>query len=289
MAYKIALENFSSIHSLIAQGDKRPNNKAFQGRTRDSDTGSESFAGTKSYDEAKDLLQHGWDEPLAKIKESVGRKKVSSNTQADRRRPSTGIVGYQPCVPNAILGLPNSMICTETVKQKVKAVTIVYCSVVHAGWSTEEIVDCGVTVMKIIDMLELQGLRVKLAIEGMSTICGNDLSILRVDVKDWKEQIDLKKIAFPVVNPSMLRRIGFRWLETCPQITNTSYPSGYGKPLGNTDYPEVVRILKEGGALGENEYYINAQLCKDKKQDIDEILKAAGMSALKIKEERKGA
>lgn len=283
----MAFERFSSIDSLLRANSSRPMNKAFAGSGKhSSDKKGSSFSGTASYEEAENLIATGWDEPLSKLKD-FRKSGVKTNTQAQRRIPATGIVGYAPCVPNAIIGLPNSMISTETTKQKVKAVTLVYSPCVSAGWSTDEIIESGITVLNIVNSLELQGIRVRLTVEAMSTIEDKDLSTVWVDVKDWREAIDVKKTAFPLVHPSMLRRIGFRWLETFEQVSNRSYTFGYGTPLGNEKYEEVLKVLREAKVLEENEYYINAQLCRDCRNDMDKVMDKAGMSSLK--QQRKGA
>lgn len=280
MKYKVAFEEFESINALRHTINTRPLNKAFEGESElSSQTGDSSFTGTKNYKEAEDLLVMGWDKHVERFK--GGFKGAVTNAPTEKRRPSTGIVGYAPNVPNAILGLPNSMICTERTNQKVKAITIIYAPTVNCGWGTEEIVNAGLTALKIINSIELQGIRVKLVIEGMCATRGNDLSMFTVVVKDYKEAIDIKKICFPVAHGSMLRRIGFKWLETCPQVTNSGYTSGYGTPLSNNSYESVIATLKDNGLLKDNCYYINAPICRDNKYDPQKVMEAVGMKEVK--------
>ena len=280
MAY--ITERFPSIEALMRTLEERKENNPAMKSADSSNTVSKEFCGTKNYKEAVELITHGWTEKLREIKEGFDKAvKVNSNTTASRPRPTTGIVGYAPCVPNAILGLPNSMIATEKVPQKIKAVTIVYNNSVSAGWSTGEIIECGIAVMKLVNKLELDGYRVKLTIEALATENGGDLAQCLVDVKDWRQPLDLTKLAFPMVHPSMLRRIMFRWLETVPNLTNTGYSCGYGQPKSSNDYDKVVKEYREKRkCLGETDYYLTSYMVKEEKHDIERIMKRAGMSAL---------
>jgi hypothetical protein len=173
--------------------------------------------------------------------------------------------------------------------QKVKAVTLIYGMTVNCDWEKDELLECGLSVLKIINLLELQGVRVQLTVEIKNAVSRDDKdrSVCRVDIKDWREALDLRKVAFPVAHPSMLRRIGFRWLETCPLIENERYTSGYGRsPDGS--YERIRETLKKENLLTDNQYYINPQLCRDCNQDILEIVKRAGITGIKL-ERRKGA
>lgn len=289
--YNVVFERFPTIDKLIQANKNRKPNKVFSPyslKSNDTSDECQSFSETASYQEAEDLLVHSWDKPLDRLK--GGEKAfVKSNTVAQKRKSATGVVGYMPNVPNAVMGLPNSMINTESIKRKVKAVTIVYSPCVSYQWSSNEIIDSGIAVMNIINLLERNGIRVQLTIEFMASHTGisnpkNQLSVAWLNVKGWRDPLDLKKIAFPVVHSSMLRRIGFRWLETNPNITNQSYTRGYGMPIGDGIYTAAVRTLNDHQLLKDHEYYITAPLCRDMNFDPEKIMEKANMMNL-----RKGA
>lgn len=289
--YNVVFERFQTIDKLIQANKNRKPNKVFSPyslKSNDTSDECQSFSETASYQEAEDLLVHSWDKPLDRLK--GGEKAfVKSNTVAQKRKSATGVVGYMPNVPNAVMGLPNSMINTESIKQKVKAVTIVYSPCVSYQWSSNEIIDSGIAVMNIINLLERNGIRVQLTIEFMASHTGisnpkNQLSVAWLNVKGWRDPLDLKKIAFPVVHSSMLRRIGFRWLETNPNIKNQSYTRGYGMPIGDGIYTAAVRTLNDHQLLKDHEYYITAPLCRDMNFDPEKIMEKANMMNL-----RKGA
>lgn len=278
---KVNKEHFDSIAELLAILGERPNNEAMRGE-RSSQTSDREFTDTKNYEEAIELITKGWDKPLEEIKSST-TKNIKTNVTRQKALPSTGIVGYVPCVPNALLGVPNSMIKTDRTPSKVKAITLTYGISVNCGWSAKEITKCGITALNIVNDLELEGYRVGLNIEFMCAKSSSDkeLSIATVKIKDWRQPMDIKKMAFPLVHPSMFRRFGFKWLETCPQVTDRSYSSGYGRPLSNDSYESQLKIYNENGVLGANEYLITCAMCKDESYDKQRIMNRAGIKLSK--------
>lgn len=281
---KIIVEKYSTIEQLMAVLKSREGKNNVGMRGADSSTsGTKKFTGTASYEEALSLLKNGWTEPLEEIKAEFNKaSRVNENTTASRTRVSSGVVGYAPIVPNAILGLPNSMVRSDKVPQKVKAVTVVYNIQVDCNWSTQSLQKCGVAVLKLINRLELNGYRVKLSLETFAAEKNDDQNRVIVDLKDWRQPLDLKKICFPVANPSMMRRIGFRWLETVPNMDNRSFASGYGRPCcSENNYLSDRDKAREAKIIGDNEYFLSAYMVKENKHDVDAIMEQAGMTSLK--------
>ena len=66
-----------------------------------------------------------------------------------------------------------------------------------------------------------------------------------VRIKDSGQYLDAKKMAYPLVNPSMLRRHFFRFIEKAEGITSKRWPSGYGRPV--RDAAEVAELAKGAG------------------------------------------
>ena len=266
---------------MKALEERKENNQAMR-NCEASITASESFSGTKTYDEAVDLISNGWTEKLDEVKKKFNAAvKTNASASIEKARPTTGVVGYAPCVPNAIRGLPNSMIATEKVPSKVKAVSIVYGTSVSSDWTTEEMINCGIAVLKIVNSLELEGYRVKLVLEAYSCVGNKDTASMLVDVKDYRQPIDLKKLCFPIAHPSMLRRIVFRWLETVPSLTDKRLSSGYGITLSGNYEKHKKQMQDAFKELGENDYYISSYMVKEQKYDTEKIMAKAGMSGLR--------
>ena len=274
------IERFESINQMLRTIESRPQNAVFAGKTNPSSKSSDyRFTRTKSYSEAMDLIINGWEEPLAQIKKGVANG-FKANVTVNKTRPQTGVVGYAPCVPNAIRGLPNSMIMTERVPSKVKAVTILFSMSVTGGYSQEQILKAGISVLNIVNDLELAGYRVKLDVEFFGSAAGNDICSARVNVKDWRQPLDLKKVAFPISHPSMFRRFGFRWLETYPKLTNQDYSSGYGSSMFKENYDNALQTFKDSGMLDKNEYLITTYLCMSECFNKENIMKVCGLAEI---------
>lgn len=260
----IVKEDFESIDKMLSVVTNRPNNDIMKSENS-SNTSSYSFTGTHNWNEAVNLFRKGYTEVLGQIKKGVSED-IKRTESIQKRRTSTNVVGYAPHVPNAILGLPNSMIFTESVPQKVKAISIVYSITETCGHDKDEFVTSGICVLNIINRLELLGYRVSLKIMFMCAKEGNDRAFGSIKVKDFKEHLDLQKLCFPVAHSSMFRRFGFKWLETCRGLRDREWPYGYG-----TQCSEYDSGLQE--YLQENEFYISLKKTERFNYDAQEIIK----------------
>lgn len=278
---KFVVEKFDSIEVLERTIMKRKPNRVFESEKLSSEIkGNRGWAGTSSLQEALELMKNGYEEPLAKIKKEMVNVKAKSNTPVAKVRPTVGVVGFAPCVPNAIMGLPNSMIAVERVPMKSKILTIMYCVGVNCGTDADEIVKAGVAVLKMINTLELKGYRVKLEVELIGCEKQNEFASVTVNVKDWRQHLDLKKLSFPLVHPSALRRIGFRWLETTPNLTEICFTRGYGTPKANDGYEKAKKFYVENGLCDDKTYYINIPMVKSCRYDIERMIEECGMAQM---------
>lgn len=257
----IIREHFDSIHQMLSVIESRKNNSHMKGQNSSSSTDSWKWYGSRNFDEAKNLFQYGYTDVLDKIK--AGLAKTNVTQIQNRRRVNTGVVGYAPHVPNAILGLPNSMIRTDAQPQKIKAISIVYCVTENCYAEAQEFIDSGVAVLNVINRLELQGVRVNLKIMFYCAKAGQERAFGTVNVKDYREHMDIKKLCFPIAHPSMFRRFGFRWLETVPQMQTDNWQLGYGSQATSMGEEEC----------GENEFFMSLSTTKKFNYDADEIIK----------------
>ena len=276
MAYFV--ETYNSVEHMLRMFD-RPENAAFAGRDLSSkDEGAAGWRGTKTYAEAVELIRNGWEEPLKELKEAIKSVGIKPNVTTEKVRPRTSVIGYAPHVPNAIQGIPESMIGTERVPQKVKAVTIIYSSDANGGLSQEDFFKAGAVVLKIINDLELEGYRVRLLHEFCAAQKGSEKIVGRVTLKDWRQPIDLKKLTFPLANAAMIRRFGFRFTEVIPGIKGSGWVGGYGGALNSLlEYEQVCEELRKNKLLNDNEYFINIKLVRNCKHDSQKVIEAAGM------------
>lgn len=223
----VKLQEFDSIHVFMEYLAKNPENNKIMKHERSSQTGSRSFTATQSYTEAEELFQNGWTTFAQKLSKRIP---VSTNTApVTKTRPAYSVVGGQASVPRYIQGIPTNMIDRRPVTQKQKIITINKDISYSAGVDASQIEEEGVKALQIIQGLENRGYRVKLNL-CWATTSGSECLAFRVAVKNPGERMSFNKIAFPIAHPSMLRRIGFRWLETHPHMTSGGFSNGYGRP-----------------------------------------------------------
>ena len=276
MANKLVFEQFDNL-TKFSKALERSENVVFRGEILSSKKEYSTWAGTRTYEEAIDLFNNGWDDKVDEIKKGLVEfeKANEKNVSYQKSRPSTSVVGFAPHVPNAILGLPNSMIMTERTPMKAKAVRLVYNMSMNAGTDADDILKAGLCVLKIAYSMEMKGYRVRIDVSPFASTSSREDAICVVCVKDWRQHIDIKKVAFPIANPAMFRRLGFRWLESTENLTDTGYRCGYGRSF--EDAKKEKKILTDAGVLEENDYYMNVPLAQKNGFDVNKVAKAIGI------------
>lgn len=254
-------EEFESIETLLKTLDNRKQNKSME-NCYSSKKNSEDFTGTESYEEAIRLFREGDKEKYNLIQQDLRTSAKIKTSLLPKRQVKTGVVGYAPNVPNALMGLPNSMIYTEKVKMKSKVVSILYSNTEHCGTSVEKFVKSGVALLNTINALELSGYRVEVKLVFFNAICCDEKLRAFVKIKNYNEHLDLLKMAFPLANPSMFRRFGFRWLETVPCEISGSWYWAYGSPNSDEDLSKDNIIYLTMGKI-ENCHYDAEKIIKN--------------------------
>lgn len=118
---KIVIRSFDSISELAKYVSQEP-------KYGDSSiVNDESFTGTKNFEEAYELMSKGSSVNLDYLIKSFKKELNGLDTIIKNKHiPISNIYGYCPIVPNALLGLPNSMIDFNTVSIKRKCIKIHY-------------------------------------------------------------------------------------------------------------------------------------------------------------------
>lgn len=234
---RLVKEEFQSIDELLKIINARPNNKAMEDQhysTKSSGGYDKEWSGTDTWEEAVELFHNGDKEKYALIKKELIKMNNAKNVAIlPRRQIKTGVVGYAPNVPNALLGLPNSMIYTEKVPMKRKAIFLVALIADNCMTSGNSLVKAGVAVLNVINSLELNGYRVELKLMFFNAVSGDEKAQVTVKLKSYNEHLDLLKLSFPLANPAMFRRFGFKWLETVPDLRERHFSSAYGCTVQN--------------------------------------------------------
>jgi hypothetical protein len=258
---------------LVYYLGKRKVNKVFEGMNLSNE--SFNFTLTNTYEEATGLALNGYKEGLDQMM-STGIC-ITHKENAPKNMPSVNVVGHAPHVPNAIAGNPMSMITTRQNEQKAKVITIVYSMTASASTDANKFVVAGKKLLDVITTLETQGYRVGLNVI-MAYTSLNEWAIGSVQVKHWRQPSNPLKISYALIHPSFLRRHGFRWLETTPELTNSDFICGHGQALrdryGSNRKEQEVK-LREKGVLKQNQFFV--EFYSTYQLSTDEIIKEMGI------------
>lgn len=269
-------ETFNSISAFLNAINSRKNNENMKRDNSSHRTNDISFFATANYEEAEKLITNGWEEKLPEIKRQfTSSVKQNSNGTINKRRTYNHVEGYAPHVPNAILGVPQSMINTQRVAQKVKVVSLIYSPTANCGTNGDTFIKAGIVILNIVNQLELNGIRVNLKIAAKDSMdYDNNYAGSFVTIKNYREPLDLKKVAFPIAHPSMLRRFGFKWLETFPELKG-DFSGGYGHTV--SDEKDHKEFLTQIGVIKPTDYFISLGHIEQANFDTQRVIQKFGI------------
>lgn len=210
---------FTLYDSIYDFSEYLINKQRKPGREDASDKKGGDFCGTDSFEEAMDLMLYGDEEIYKKIlknKKKLNVDKILGNATR-RAKYEQRNYGCIPNVPLYLTGSPINMINREINNISHKIINIMLDVTVPWHVDKDIILENGILYLTVIDLLEKAGYRCNLY-AGCSTEFDADNknnleSYMLVRVKTDREPLNLKKICFTIANPSMLRRMHFRWAE----------------------------------------------------------------------------
>lgn len=251
---EIRIFEFNSLNEFYNYICETPFNDTFRFQEHASVNGSDSFTGTSSFEEAADLFKYGWKDGSKKLTKKLNAKQKAMQPimKAKNKRD---VAGYQVIVPSYLSGDPMSMINKKMVRVKQKVITLNKTIAYPCKVTKDEIEEESIKAFQLIKKVEAQGMRVNLNI-----VSGFDVSdmriIVKIKVKNSTEKLNISKLAFPLVHPSMLRRLLFRFLEVVPKASK-KYVYCYGSPV----YANAIKKYTK-----ENEYVL-----PEKINEVDKI------------------
>lgn len=227
--------DFDNITEFVKYINETEVNRAFKSREARENLGSKKtdleyyyFTNTHNFEEALDLLEHGWSEMAQKLNKQLVTKTMHVKNTT-KRKTVYDVVGHQAIVPLYLQGVPQNMAHTKMVSIPNKVITIDKCIGVLGDKTTEQIIEGSIKAMQIIRQLEAQGYRINLNLIAVAEAGGQKLGC-RIKVKKANEKLNVSKLAFPMIHPSMYRRMVFRFREVFPE-TNWDFASGYGATI----------------------------------------------------------
>lgn len=260
--YKIYMEEYNSISEFVQTINSRTQNPEI--KSKQSETGRFSFAGTNDYNEAENLLLHGCVEESEKLNEMLKLKTLKKKSIKN----TYDVAGFQCSVPRYLQGIPTNMINQKVVTKKQKVITITKNITYSASVKKETIEEESVKVLQLVNNLEKQGYRVILNVTMIvKSKNGNIILCNKVRIKNANERLNLSKISFPMVHSSYLRRIMFKWIETF-EYTTRSFDTNYGTPVKCEDFNNIIKNNKN-----DNEYFAEALYSLKDTLTLDDLIK----------------
>ena len=123
--------------------------------------------------------------------------------------------------------------------------------------------------LSAIDIIEKSGIQTKIKLCFFPAQEDDELTLPTVMIKNYGERYSIQKISFPIAHPSMFRRIGFKWLETTPDIKR-NFSNGYGHSPG---YEVIEKSIKKE----PNEYLLSASYIHRVNCSVEKILEKLEM------------
>lgn len=233
--------NFDSLNDFYKYVCETPLNEVFRFRklsSSSSDSFAFSFTKTKTFDEATDLFRNGWSEMANTIEQKLNAEK-NQIEPALKERTIYDVQGFQCSVPRYLQGIPTNMISRKKMPCKKKVITICKSINYSASVDANIIIKESIKALQIVKKLEMQGYAVNLDVAlGAKADVG---LFAKIRIKNSSERLNVSKMAFPLVHPSMLRRLLFRFIEVCPDTTK-SFEYGYGRPI---DFSKMKHVFKD--------------------------------------------
>lgn len=217
---------FDSISDMALFCETAPKSEAFQNKCS-SVSGSASFTGTKSWEEAIHLFRTGWNEKFKSFSDEYNKCIENRSRLKTKPIPSQSFVGYAPNVPRYLMGLPDNMVNLTRTPTKTKIIDVFVPFSFSASVSDREILRVGSFAVAFVDLIENIDIRTNVYViqdgesDGEHWLCATK-------IKTDREHMNMYKMVFPMAHPSMLRRIGFRVVECTPGISS-HWVSGYGR------------------------------------------------------------
>ena len=258
---------FESLQEFYEYITNTPTNAAFAKREAFNNLSSHSYRrsewyGTESFEEASNMMRDGWTIGAQNLTQKLKLAETNKEVQ-NTYKHVLSICGYQAIVPLYLNGVPNNMINKKIVPVKKKVITINKALSCSCAVSSETMMEESVKAFQIIKKIEATGIRVNLnLLISTGHVC------VKIKLKSASERLNLSKLAFPLVHPSMFRRLYFRFIEVYPTIPK-SFSFGYGKVPVASDFKAVC---------GKDEILLPTLLCGStedeiQKLSVDELIK----------------
>lgn len=240
------LIQFDSLTEVARYIDYTPRTKIFRDTKSNSSDRAEkqggTWFGTTCLTEALYLLKYGWDEKTKEMQEILDKPSISQ--QQFVKSFYNDVLGFQALVPNYLMGLPKSMVNSRMRPVKSKIIDLCATNNYSCKYSAKEIFENAIRQVLVVNSLESKGYRVNLSVANFSrSFNGEITNIISTRIKRSDERLNLSKLSFALIHPSMFRRIYFALFERLDVFASKYYTSDYG--YGQAMRYEQIKENKE--------------------------------------------
>lgn len=224
------------------------------------------FTGTESFEVADNLMKFGDKENADKINATIRKIKAQGKGYETRNSLYNSPCGFMPIVPKVLAGDPQNMLSIRKEKySNTKVLNIVYNVTIDWSIKAGEIVETAAKVANVIATLEKNGYRVNLYVYDCGKGLRDTISTILVKIKDSGEYLDILRIAYPLVNPSFVRRHIRAYLE---RLEGYGLFCNYSRVLSDNQAKKYLPI--------KNASYLSFYNCKGKtEQQITKMIETA--------------
>lgn len=223
-----------------------------------------AFTGTKSLNEAKELMLGGWHDGAKSVAAYMAKSAAGHKGTAPAIYNS--VIGFAPCVPAYLSGLPLNMYNQKQAANNKRIISITYNIAVDFKVSADDIKQTSAKLFNVIVGLEKQGISTELYICSIAKGCSEQI-FLSACIKQAGRAFNLLSAVYPFVHPSMVRRQYFAIVERAG-VKLKDWLSSYGSPVVATTVEECKRV----GIPAENVFSYYSLRGKSEKE-IAEMLK----------------
>lgn len=188
----------------------------------ESQTGTESFAGTKSFAEALSLFRNGWPEGTAQIDHALSMIETAYDSTAQTYQ--FDVSGLTVDVGTYLTGQPECWLTPVEEHAEKSAVTVQVSAAGNCFIAAETFINRGGAIMAVIDHLARNHI-VDLEVMIFATHVQNSEDFQLVYKTTTERTYSKDTLAFLVANPSFLRRI---WFAAAERIFQTPSCGSYG-------------------------------------------------------------
>ena len=228
------VKSFENLSSFADFCKSAPVNAVFKNATLESEHGRPSWTGTDSLAAADYLLQYGDRKNAERITNTAAGGLKSNSADDIRARRVRSITGSSVNVAAALTGRPKAMYKIERKIVNTKVLNFAFNCAADYTIEADSLAASAARLVSAILGIEKKGYRVNLY-ACMIAKTSKETSAAFVKIKDSKTYIDKTKMAYPLINPSFLRRHSFAFIERNPGLTGSFWTFAYGYPVKNAD------------------------------------------------------